>query len=93
MGDYWENGMKELSLLVWLTQLGMSVALPPAGFILLAVWLRNRFDWGQWVIWVGVILGILCAIDGLRTSLKAMSRISAGKKEKAPPAVCFNDHD
>ena len=85
--------MKDLSLLVWLTQLGMSVALPPAGFILLAVWLRNRFDWGQWVIWVGVILGILCAIDGLRTSLKAMSRICAGKKDKEPPAVCFNDHD
>ena len=85
--------MKDLSLLVWLTQLGMSVALPPAGFILLAVWLRNRFDWGQWVIWVGVILGILCAIDGLRTSLKAMSRICAGKNEKEPPAVCFNDHD
>lgn len=85
--------MKELSLLVWLTQLGLSVALPPAGFILLAVWLRERFEWGQWVIWVGVILGLVCAVDGLRTSLKAMSRITSDKKDKEPPAVCFNDHD
>ena len=35
--------MKDLSLLVWLTQLGLSVAVPLAGFILLAVWLRSRF--------------------------------------------------
>ena len=29
--------MKNLSLLVWLTQLGISVAVPLAGFVLLAV--------------------------------------------------------
>ena len=85
--------MKDLSLLVWLTQLGLSVAFPLAGCILLAVWLREKFSLGAWVILVGLFLGIVLAIDGLRTSLKAMSRISAGKKEKKPPAVCFNDHD
>ena len=49
--------MKDLSLLVWLTQLGLSVALPPAGFILLAVWLRNQFGFGVWVIWVAIGIG------------------------------------
>ena len=53
--------MKNLSLLVWLTQLGFSVAVPPAGFILLAVWLRARFDLGVWVILAGVGLGVICA--------------------------------
>ena len=43
--------MKDLSLLIWLTQLGFSVAFPLAGFILLGVWLHDRFGWGQWVIW------------------------------------------
>ncbi len=85
--------MKHLSLLVWLTQLGISVAVPPACFIFLAVWLRNRFDFGQWIIWVGIGLGLFSAIDGLRTSLKAMSRMSEGKEEKAPPPVSFNDHE
>ena len=84
--------MKNLSMIVWLTQLGLSVALPPAGFILLAVWLRDRFAWGNWVIWVGVALGIICAVDGLRTSLKAMERMSRDKEENKPP-VSFNDHD
>ena len=84
--------MKNLNMIVWLTQLGLSVALPPVGFILLAVWLRDRFDWGSWVIWAGVVLGLVCAVDGLRTSLKAMERMSRDETEKTLP-VSFNDHD
>jgi hypothetical protein len=87
-----EMGMKDLSLLVWLTQLGLSVALPPAGFILLALWLRDSCGWGSWVLWVGIALGVIGAADGLRTSLKAMSRLSKRKKEENPPPVSFNDH-
>lgn len=85
--------MKDLSLLVWLTQLGFSVAFPLAGFILAAVWLQQRFSLGNWVIWVGIVLGFLGAIDGLRTSLKALEKLSRRKKDKTPPPVCFNDHD
>ena len=84
--------MKDLSLLVWLTQLGLSVAFPLAGFVLLALWLHNHWGWGSWVIWVGVALGLICAIDGLRTSLKAMERLSRKPKDDAPPPVSFNDH-
>lgn len=84
--------MKDLKLLVWLTQLGMSVALPPAAFIMLAVWLRDAHGWGGWVIWVGVALGIICAVDGLRTSLKTMEQMSQDKKER-PEQVSFNDHE
>ena len=77
--------MKNISLIVWLTQLGMSVAVPPAGFILLTVWLKNRFDLGLWVIWIGIILGLIGAIDGLRTSLKAMELLSREKNEEKKP--------
>ena len=85
--------MKDLNLIVWITQLGLSVALPLAGFVLLAVWLHNSLGWGVWVIWVGVILGVIMAVDGLRMSLKALDRISNRKKDSEPPAVSFNDHD
>ena len=85
--------MKDLSLLVWVTQLGLSVALPPAGFILLALWLRDSCGWGGWVLWVGIFLGIITAIDGLRSSLKVLSQMTKKKKEKeGPPPVSFNDH-
>lgn len=85
--------MKDLSLLVWLTQLGFSVAFPLAGFILLAVWLRDYWGWGGWVIPVGILLGIAGAIDGLRTSLKAMKLLTKDKKKDTPPSVSFNEHD
>lgn len=85
--------MKDLSLLVWLTQLGLSVAFPLAGFILLALWLQERFGWGTWTLWAGIILGIICAIDGFRNSLKAMAQLSKNKKEQEIPPVSFNDHD
>lgn len=93
--DIYGNGgraVKNLSLLVWLSQLGLSVALPLGGFILLGVWLHNRFNWGSWVIIVCAVIGVICAIDGLRTSLKAMSRMAKEDKKEQPP-VSFNDHD
>lgn len=85
-------GMKELSLLVWLTQLGFSVAFPLAGFILLAVWLRERFGLGMWIVWIGIVLGFVGAIDGLRSSLKALERLSRRKRDGGPPPVSFNEH-
>ena len=84
--------MKDVKMLVWLTQLGLSVALPPLGFIYLAVRLQQKFSWGNWVIWAGIALGVLCAIDGLRNSLKAMAHMRQDKKETETP-VSFNDHD
>ncbi len=83
--------MKDLNLLVWLTQLGMSVAFPLGGLILLGVWLYRRFHWGVWVIWVGTILGLILALDGLRVSLKALARMSK-KPDREPPSVSFNEH-
>ena len=84
--------MKDLNLLVWLTQLGLSVAVPPTALILLAVWLQGRFDWGSWVIWVAVGLGLYCAITGFISSLRTLSAVSSRKKQEKP-AVSFNDHD
>ena len=84
--------MKDLTLIVWLTQLGMSTALPLGGFVLLAIWLRSQFDLGPWVLWAGIAIGVICAVSGFRDSLKAMSRI-AGRKKKEDPPISFNDHD
>lgn len=84
--------MKNFSLLAWLTQLGLSTAVPLAGFVLLAVWLRERFSWGNWVIFVGIGLGLFCAIDGFVRNLKALDRIGNDKKKRTPP-ISFQEHD
>lgn len=79
-------------MLVWLTQLGLSVAVPLVGMIWLGVWLRSSCGWGDWVVVAGVTLGFILSVNGLRTSLKAMERMSKDKKKDAP-TVSFNDHD
>ena len=84
--------MKDLSLLVWLSQLGLSVALPPALFILLAVWLRSSCGWDNWVIWVGIVLGIYCAVTGFISSLRTLSRVIKADEKDKPP-VSFNNHE
>ena len=87
------NWMKNLHLLVWLTQLGLSTAVPLVGFIWLAVWLRNRFDLGSWVIFVGIALGIYSAVDGLRNSLRTMEKLSRKEEEENKPPRSFNNHE
>lgn len=87
-----DTKMKEVTLLTWLTQLGLSVAFPLAGFIFLALWFRNEFDWGNWVLWVGVVMGLVSALNGLLQSLKMLASLSGKKSEEAPP-VSYNDHD
>lgn len=84
--------MKDLTLLTWLTQLGLSVAVPLGGFVWLGVWLRDAWGWGDWTIWAGLALGAYCAVDGFRISLKNLDRIVKPKKKEKPP-VAFNDHD
>lgn len=83
--------MKDLHLLAWLTQLGLSTAVPLAGFVLLAVWLRNRFGLGLWVLFVGIGLGLLFAIDGFCRSLKALAQMSKDQGKKPP--VSYGEHD
>lgn len=84
--------MKGISMLVWLTQLGLSVAAPPVLFVLLALWLRDSWGWGGWVLWVGVFLGVYGAATGFLSSLRAMERLSGDKKQDTPP-LSYNDHD
>lgn len=85
--------MKHVRSLIWLTQLGLSVAVPPICFILLAVWLRSNHGWGSWVIWAGIVLGVYSAVEGFRAAIKAMALMDKySKKEKEEPPVSFNEH-
>ncbi|MBQ6835505.1 MAG: AtpZ/AtpI family protein [Clostridia bacterium] len=85
--------MKDIALLVWFMQLGISVAAPLAGFVLIAIWLQNRFGLGRWVVIAAVILGIISAIDGLKSSLKTLEKLSRKDKEEEKTALSYNDHE
>lgn len=90
------NHMKDLydaaRHLVWLTQFGLSVVLPPVLLLLGAVWLRKQFGLGGWVILVGFALGMVAAIGSLRSSLKTIERQGRAPKKKQEPPISFNQH-
>ncbi len=89
------RAVKDVSLLVMIGQLGLSVAVPLAGCIILAAWLKNKFSLGVWVIFLGAILGGILAISGFRSTLKTMENITNKEddKDKKPPVTGFNNHD
>lgn len=78
--------------LVWLTQFGLSVVIPPTLCIMAAVWLRGHYALGGWVVGVGVAVGVLAAVGCLRSSLQALNRQARRTRPKDPPPVSFNQH-
>ena len=84
--------MKNLSLLIWLSQLGISVAVPLAGFVLLAVWLQNKFGLGMWILIVFGILGILVTISTVKANWKALQKAADEAAGRKDPPIAFNDH-
>lgn len=86
--------MKEFNMLIWLTQLGISVTVPLAVFTLLGLWLQKRFELGAWVVLGFCALGFLCAVRAFCHSLKMMEQMDKnGSRKKDPPPVSFNDHE
>lgn len=84
--------MKDLHMLVWLTQVGISVAAPPVVFLLIAVWLRNQFGLGVWCILVALALGLICAVSGLRQTLMLMEKMHQQNHKDPPSVPGFNEH-
>ncbi len=85
-----KKGFDFFKNIVWLTQLGLSIAVPPVLCILAAVWLRNRFALGGWVVAAGVVLGLGAAFMSLWQNLRAMDR--QAKEDDRDTGTNFNDH-
>ena len=84
--------MKLLNLLMWVTQFGLSGLFPSCFFLLLAVWLQQKFQLGMWIIIVMGILGILITISTVRANWKAMRKAADEAASSEPPPIAFNDH-
>lgn len=84
--------MKILNLLMWVGQFGFSIIFPTLFFLLLAVWLQQKFQLGMWIVVVLGIIGLLTSISTTKSCLRSMQKaaeeISGSKKN----IVNFNDH-
>ena len=85
------GNVKVVSYLVWLTQLGLSVAVPLAGFVLLGVWLHNSRGWGGWTVAAGILLGIFGAVGGLYSCFKTLNQML--RQDDPAPTQGYNKHE
>ena len=55
--------------------------------------LKEKFDLGIWVVLCGCALGLICAVSGLKNTLKVMEQMDKKNEKKSPQPISFNDHD
>lgn len=82
-----------LSLILWVTQFGLSVLFPVCFFLLIAVWLQQKFGLGMWVIFVLGALGLLTSISTAKSCIRSLRRAAEEASDSKKPPVAFNDHD
>lgn len=84
--------MKLLSLLIWVGQFGLSIIFPTLFFLVLAVWLQNRFGLGIWIVVLFGILGILTSISTTKSCLRSLRKAAEEASSQRDTPVSFNDH-
>lgn len=78
------NTLEVLRGLSYLTQVGISVATPIVLCLLAARWLQSRFEWGSWVLFAGLLIGLASGLVSLWNFLRLVERKSArGAKNQA----------
>ncbi len=84
--------MRWLSLLLWVGQFGFSVLFPTVALVWGAVWLKDRFGLGLWVVILGLLLGVLTSLATARSCLAALRKEAEAAGSQEPPHVSFNQH-
>lgn len=79
-------------MLLWLSQLGLCVVIPPVITVFAASWLRSVFGWGNWACWIGFVAGILSAWASLRSALKRLNEMSKNEINE-DSTYMFHDHE
>ena len=84
--------MKILNLLMWVTQFGLSCLFPLCFFLILAVWLQNKYGFGMWIIAICGILGLLVTISTVKANIRSLRKAAEEAAGEKTPPVAFNDH-
>ena len=77
-----KQGFSVLRYLIYFSQVGFTVITPPVLCCFGALWLRNRFNWGNGVVIAGILLGIAVAACGLRDLRRVTERKARESAEK-----------
>jgi len=81
--DMQKDLMRILSRITLISQLGLSFVTPPLLLLLLALWLQDKFGWGDWILLCAILTGCIsggCAVFNL---IRAEIRRDAPKNKNS----------
>ena len=84
--------MKILFLLTWVGQFGLSCIFPTLLFLILGVWLQQKFHLGVWIVIVLGILGIITSVQTTRSCLRSLQKAAEEASDKKQRPISFNKH-
>ena len=84
--------MKILSLLMWVGQFGFSIIFPTVFFLLVGVWLQNKFALGGWILILLGILGVFTSISTTKACLHSLRKAAEEASGQRTPPIGFNKH-
>lgn len=84
--------MKILYLLTWVGQFGLSCIFPTLLFLILGVWLQQKYNFGVWIVILLGILGIITSVQTTRSCMKSLRKAAEDASDKKQPPVGFNKH-
>ena len=84
--------MKILNLLMWVGQFGFSIIFPTLFFLILAVWLQNKYNLGVWIIILCGIVGLLTTVSTVKACLHSLRKAAEEASSNKPRPISFNDH-
>ncbi len=75
-----ENKYRHLRALGQITQFGLDMVTPIVLCTILAVWLKNRFNVGSWLVIVAIIVGVACSALNMFKFIKVVNKEMGGKE-------------
>ena len=84
--------MKILFLLTWVGQFGLSCIFPTLLFLILGVWLQQKFHLGVWIVILLGILGIITSVQTTRSCLRSLQKAAEEASDKKDRPISFNKH-
>lgn len=85
--------MKWWTLMMWVTQFGLSAMFPLCASLLIGAWLQDRFDLSPWFSVLCGIVGFLTSIATVRTCYRSLRKDADAACEGEEKVPAYNDHD
>lgn len=72
---------KNMKALAWMTQFGLNMVTPIVLCIIVAAWLKNKFNIGDWIIIAAVVIGVGSSFVNMFSFIKTVKKENGRKND------------